>query len=69
MHDNGLTNAKLEIVHEVDSLQWRWVETEFGNVCVLQQQGQSVGPITKVKGDYTRVGTHEPFFNGSYSPL
>ena len=69
MHDNGLTDAKLEIVHEVDSLQRRRVETEFGNVRVLQQQGRSAGPITNVKGDYTRVGTHEPFFKGSYSPL
>jgi len=69
MHDNSLTDTKFEIVHEVDSLQRRRVETEFGNIRILQQQGRSAGSITKVKGDYTRVGTHEPFFNGSYSPL
>jgi len=69
--DEGPAITKFDIMHDIDGHQRRWIEIKFGGVSVLWERGTPsvTDSRAKMRGNRTLVGTHEPTFNGSYSPL
>ena len=57
---DSLADTKLEVVHQVNSHQWAWINTELSKVCILQARHQPTDQKTRTETTIPEWGPTSP---------